>query len=276
MRTERPQNHYKTLGVSRDATHEEVRKAFRAKTKKCHPDRNAGREPWATQQMRMLIEANRVLSDGALRSAYDREEAVHEERARKRSNLRPKGRPEGASPRTCAERLLYDLLSGNVAQAIKDYELLLRRESKFDLSAHLDPRDWTDCTFLLAEGYEKRSRFDEALTIYEELYRNGHSGERSSFFRSEARERIVRICCGETSRTVPAHEAAQYYLRALALDLPRNRQAFLHKKIAECYLEIGDHDSARRHLGIAFDLKPDLKGVTKIRNRLGWSPDAAS
>ena len=61
-------------------------------------------------------------------------------------------------------------------------------------------------------------------------------------------------------------------MRALALDLPRNRKAFLHKKIAECCLEVGDEDTARRHLNIAFDLKPDLKGVTKICNRLDFDP----
>lgn len=238
-------------------------------TKKYHPDRNSQRQNWATEQMRKIIEAHRVLSNKSLRSAYDLEEDLAIEREQKRSNLRPKGRPEGGSPHSNSERLLYDLLSGDIAQAIKDYDALLKKDPAFDLADYLDGRDWVDCKFLLAEGYEKRGRFDRALALYEDLYRTNVGKERSSFFRNEVRDRIVHICCQGPSRDATAEEAVQYYLRALALDLPKNRKAFLHKKIAECCMEIGDLDTARRHLSIAFDMKPDIKGVTKICNRLG-------
>jgi curved DNA-binding protein CbpA len=279
MPADRKQNHYRTLGITRNAAADDVRKAFRTMTKKFHPDRNIHRQSWATDQMRTIIEAHRVLSNQDLRSAYDLQEDLQAEREHKRSNLRPKGRPEGGSSHSCAERLLYDLLTGNIAQAIKDYDALLKKDAAFDLATLLDERDWIDCKFLLAEGYEKRSRYDRALSLYEDLYRNNIAKERSAFFRNEVRDRIVHICCQGPARSAPPEEAAQYYLRALALDLPRNRKAFLHKKIAECCLRVGDDDTARRHLSIAFDMKPDLKGVTKICNRLGFTagqPGAAS
>jgi hypothetical protein len=59
--------HYDVLGVSRRASAEEVRAAYRAKARDHHPD--AGGDPAA---MRRLNAAWRVLGDPARRAAYDR------------------------------------------------------------------------------------------------------------------------------------------------------------------------------------------------------------
>ena len=75
---------------------------------------------------------------------------------------------------------------------------------------------------------------------------------------------------------MPPQEGVRYYARALSLNLTRGRKAFLHKKMAECHLAVGDDDAAREQLDIAFRLKPDLKGATKICQRLGFVPGAAA
>ena len=59
-------DYYKTLGVSRDATAEEIKKAFRQKARTAHPD--AGGDEEAFKQ---LNEAYEVLSDEKKRSLYD-------------------------------------------------------------------------------------------------------------------------------------------------------------------------------------------------------------
>ena len=61
---------------------------------------------------------------------------------------------------------------------------------------------------------------------------------------------------------------------ALALALSPQRKAFLHKKVAECHLAVGDLDSARRHLEIAFRLRPGLKGAEKICRKLSFEPES--
>lgn len=61
---------YEVLGVSRDATEEEIKKAFRKQARKLHPDVN--KSPNAEEEFKELNEAYDVLSDPQKRSAYDR------------------------------------------------------------------------------------------------------------------------------------------------------------------------------------------------------------
>ena len=266
-------DHYKTLGVPRNASRQEIKRAFRALAKQYHPDRNAARAQWATAQIKRLIEAHHVLSHAALRETYDRHHALlHERERRKPSSVRAKQRPEGEHPRAQAERVLYDLLAGNVAQAMGSYERLVRAHSGYDLSHHLELRDWVDCKFLLAEEYQRRSDFERALALYEDLYHSPAARGRFSYFAHELRDRILRVCCHDAATASPPAVAAQYYLRALALELTPQRKAFLHKKVAECHLAIDDPDCARRHLEIAFKLRPGLKGAEKICRKLAFEP----
>src|SRR5581483_3891547 len=65
------QDFYETLGVSRGASAEEVKKAFRKLAMQCHPDRNPG-DKAAEQRFKDINEAYDVLKDEQKRAAYDR------------------------------------------------------------------------------------------------------------------------------------------------------------------------------------------------------------
>lgn len=62
-------DYYKTLGVPRDATAEDIKKAFRKLARKYHPD--ISKEAGAEARMKEINEANTVLSDPEKRAAYD-------------------------------------------------------------------------------------------------------------------------------------------------------------------------------------------------------------
>ncbi|MBS0423548.1 MAG: DnaJ domain-containing protein [Proteobacteria bacterium] len=62
-------DYYKTLGVSRDAAAEEIKKSFRRLARKYHPD--VSKETDAEQKMKEVNEAYTVLSDPEKRAAYD-------------------------------------------------------------------------------------------------------------------------------------------------------------------------------------------------------------
>jgi molecular chaperone DnaJ len=62
-------NPYEVLGVSKDATEKEIKKAFKQLTKKWHPDLN--HEPGAEEHYKKVVSAYEILSDKDKRAQYD-------------------------------------------------------------------------------------------------------------------------------------------------------------------------------------------------------------
>lgn len=63
-------DYYGTLGIAKDASPEEIKKAYRKKALEFHPDRNPG-NPKAEAQFKLVSEAYEVLSDENRRRTYD-------------------------------------------------------------------------------------------------------------------------------------------------------------------------------------------------------------
>ena len=70
MATATKKDYYETLGVKKNASTEDIRKAFRKLARKYHPDVNPG-DKTAEEKFKALSEANDVLSDPKKRKIYD-------------------------------------------------------------------------------------------------------------------------------------------------------------------------------------------------------------
>jgi len=66
-----PRDPYEVLGVGRDASEQQVKKAFRVLARELHPDVNA-HDPGAEEKFKEAAEAYEILSDSERRAIYDR------------------------------------------------------------------------------------------------------------------------------------------------------------------------------------------------------------
>ena len=66
-------DYYKTLGVKKNATKKELKKAYRKLALKYHPDKNPKNKEKATQKFEELSSAYEVLNDPTKRRIYDQQ-----------------------------------------------------------------------------------------------------------------------------------------------------------------------------------------------------------
>ncbi|HYA96055.1 MAG TPA: DnaJ domain-containing protein, partial [Terriglobales bacterium] len=71
MATNAKRDYYEVLGLTREASEQEIKSAYRKLAMRHHPDRNPG-DPAAEERFKEASEAYTVLADAQKRAQYDR------------------------------------------------------------------------------------------------------------------------------------------------------------------------------------------------------------
>lgn len=262
-------NYYDILEVHYEVSTEELKRSYRTLIKKYHPDIHGQNKLWAESKTKTIILAYKTLSNSTSREHYNRQ---YRHLLRTNNRQRPREKPETTTSSDDLHeyvRIIFTgLLNGHIEQAIKNYERLLKNYTVVDLFSSLNKRDYIDCKFLLAEAYEKFEKFDTAIILYERILERGKSDTDRSHLLHEIKERIRNIYCRNLARNATPEKALGYYEKVLRLNLYKNENAFIHKKIAECHLKLKEYEKALQHLNIALSLKPNLQGAGKLKTKL--------
>lgn len=261
-------DYYRVLKVAPAASAESIRASFRRLAIKYHPDTSKLDPALATERMRLLIEAYRILIDTAGRAAYDQRHKLDLPQTGLSYLNSLRRRPK--DPYARALLIFYDLLNGKIDRALDNYDKLIAAGAgKINFLELLGFADFLDCTFLLGEGYQRKGRYCEALEHYETAFREDREWNYFRHFRPELKQRIRDLCCRNLAKTAGPEEAIRYYNKLLLeYNFPKIERAFFHKKIAERYGESDRIREAREHFETALRLKPNLTGTKKIRSLL--------
>jgi curved DNA-binding protein CbpA len=258
------QDHYQVLGLSPSSSGKDIKKAFRDRAKRLHPDVAGGGND-ASGRMRALLEAYETLSDPELRREYD----IAHKRAFKRFSFDYrtflKSRP--GDPVSGAKLVFYDILHGWEDEAIEVYDAAGIRE--IGLDRLIEREDAMDCAFLLAEEYERRGRYREAFEGYEFCIRREMEKPYFRHFLPEIRMRIKELARVRLPREASEEELLGYLSALAALGFPRKENARFLRHRAEINVRLGRLADARDDLVAAISLDKKLSGIAHLRKWTG-------
>jgi curved DNA-binding protein CbpA len=245
-------NYYELLGLKPDASSAEIKKAFREKAKKLHPD-IAGEAAGA--QMRKLLTAYETLSSGQRRYEYDR--AYSRFMANPVFDYRAWLRAREDDPASQAKLVFFELLHLEEDEAIR----IWRKNGgiNFRMEKHMDREDWMDCCFILAEELDRRLHCYEAFRLLEQIIREERRLPYFRIFTPELEKFTREIVRLRLRPQVDDETWIECMETLLELGFPARDTAFWMKCLAQTLLKIGDSAGSRQVLSEAKKLGVNKK-----------------
>jgi curved DNA-binding protein CbpA len=254
------ENYYSLLGVRQDASSGDIKKAFREKAKRLHPD-IAGKA--AEAAMRKLLTAYEVLSSRDRRFEYDRAYSrfVKNTDFDYRTWLQEQGDPPSQ-----AKLIFFELL-----HLEEDAALEIWRKNgglRFPLEKYLDREDWMDCLYMLAEELDKRGQYYESFRLLTHLVREERRlpyfrhfmDDIEMFLREQVRLRLRAQVDDET--WVDCLETL------LELGFSPRDEARWMRSLAEVLLRTGETAAAGAMIREALKRDPALPNTARLRRKL--------
>jgi len=252
------------LGVHPEASTKEIKSAFRKQAKSRHPDTGGDND----EEMRLVLEAYRVLSEPRARREYDRG----------RLRLLPHG--EGAefdyrswlkerldTPEYVAKLVFYDLLHGLEDEAISFYEKI-RDTEEGRLERFFERPEAMDAEFCIAEEYIARGRFVDAYRVIKKLIVMEKTSSGFGYFYDVVLIRFRRLVLEDLQKVLESAAMLDILSDALDLRSSAENDAHLYRRRAEILLRMGRSSEARVALSKASMLLPKLPGLKALAAKL--------
>ena len=157
-------NYYEVLTVGQNASTQEIKKAFRERAKRLHPD-VAGES--GAEEMRKLLAAYETLTNRDRRFEYDR--AYNRFIGKHRFDYRSFLMEQADDPASQAKLIFFEFLHLEEERALAIWQK--HGGLRFPMEKYLEREDWMDCSYILAEELAKRRRFYEAFVLLVSLVR---------------------------------------------------------------------------------------------------------
>jgi curved DNA-binding protein CbpA len=255
------ENYYSLLGVENGAALLDIKKAFREKAKRIHPD-IAGINGSAA--MRKLLTAYQVLSDHDRRYEYDRAyrrfvEAGH-------FDYRVFLREQAGDPASQAKLVFFDLLHLEEDEAVAAW----RGQGGLDfaMDRYLDREDWMDCTYILAEELEKRGCCYEAFMLFAALIREERRLPYFRHFSVELENALKELARIRLKAAVDGETYVECLELLLGLGFPPRDEARWMRAMAETLMRLGRRSDAEAVFREALKRDPALPNTVRLRRKL--------
>ena len=255
------ENYYTLLGIPQTASGQDIKKAFREKAKRLHPD-IAGEA--AAGLMRKLLTAYEILSDRDRRFEYDRAYSRFSEKYH--FDYRTFLREQEDDPESQAKLIFFELLHLEEDAALAVWEA--RGGLDFPLYQYLDREDWMDCSFMMAEELEKRQRYYEAFMLLVHLVREERRRPYFKHFMEEVESFLKELVRLHLKSAVDPETYAECLEALMDLGFSSRDEARWMRSLAETLIRLGETSYAARVFQEALKRDPGLPNVVQLRKKL--------
>lgn len=240
------QDYYKILGVSQNSTLSEIKRAFRKKAKKLHPDVNISNDDKDSNNIsfNLVLKAYEVLSDLHQRTLFDEEYTVKMRYEMNRRNEKSFNYREWLLKRTDVESqcklIFFDLLHKNEDNAVALFKKLNTEVPNFSLSYWFTREDFMDYGFILCEEMIFRGEYYDAILLLLQIIKMENSYPYFKIFFPEVMLLAKTVLKRQLEGTVPDELFLDALERALEVGFAKKDEAVFFLKMASAYDRLGD------------------------------------
>ena len=224
------QNPYAVLGLTPDAGMAEIKRAYRKKAKKLHPDVSGS----DAEQFRLLYAAYKALCDERA-NLFERAFTVRERR--ESFNYR-----EWLLQRTDEESrcklVFWDLMHGREEDAVELFKILNREISACKVASWFPREDFMDYGFILAEELSIRAEFYDAVLLLEQIIVMEQKRPYFKYFFPEVQALTRNILLHRIDGIIHAESAVALWERALDWGFGKKDEAAFLIKMADAYAKM--------------------------------------